>query len=113
MEYKEYFGKVEFGDEANIFYGEVINLRDVVPFKVKQLQNYAKLFVTLLTIILIFVHLAAKNLKSHILVNSLYVSILNFIKPFLSKQKRLEKASMHGSLIIYPKYFKKTHKHHN
>ncbi|MFH2093313.1 MAG: hypothetical protein ABIJ31_13205, partial [Pseudomonadota bacterium] len=24
MEYKGYFGKVEFDDEANIFYGEVI-----------------------------------------------------------------------------------------
>ncbi|MDA8134643.1 MAG: hypothetical protein M0T82_08460, partial [Desulfobacteraceae bacterium] len=24
---------------------------------------------------------------------------------------RLEKASMHGSLTIYPKYFKKTHNH--
>jgi predicted HicB family RNase H-like nuclease len=25
MEYKGYFGKVEFDDEANIFYGEVLN----------------------------------------------------------------------------------------
>lgn len=33
MEYKGYFGKVEFDDEANIFYGEVINLRDVVTFQ--------------------------------------------------------------------------------
>ena len=33
MEYKGYFGKVEFNDEANIFYGEVINLRDVVTFQ--------------------------------------------------------------------------------
>jgi predicted HicB family RNase H-like nuclease len=33
MEYKGYFGKVEFDDEANIFHGEVINLRDVITFE--------------------------------------------------------------------------------
>jgi predicted HicB family RNase H-like nuclease len=30
MEYKGYFAKVEFDDDANIFHGEVINLRDVI-----------------------------------------------------------------------------------
>lgn len=42
MEYKGYFGKVEFDDDANIFYGEVINLRDVVTFQgetVTELRN--------------------------------------------------------------------------
>ena len=42
MEYKGYFGKVEFDDEANIFHGEVINLRDVVTFQgetVKELRQ--------------------------------------------------------------------------
>lgn len=33
MEYKGYFAKVEFDDEANIFHGEVINLRDIVTFE--------------------------------------------------------------------------------
>ena len=33
MEYKGYFAKVEFDEEANIFHGEVINLRDVVTFE--------------------------------------------------------------------------------
>lgn len=33
MEYKGYTGQVEFDDEANIFHGEVINLRDVVTFQ--------------------------------------------------------------------------------
>jgi predicted HicB family RNase H-like nuclease len=31
MEYKGYFAKVEFDDEVDIFHGEIINLRDVVP----------------------------------------------------------------------------------
>ena len=33
MDYKGYFAKVEFDDEADIFHGEVINLRDVVTFQ--------------------------------------------------------------------------------
>ena len=33
MEYKGYFAKVEFDDDANIFHGEVINLRDVITFE--------------------------------------------------------------------------------
>jgi predicted HicB family RNase H-like nuclease len=33
MEYKGYAAKVEFDDEANIFHGEVINLRDVITFQ--------------------------------------------------------------------------------
>jgi len=33
MEYKEYFAKVEFDDDAGIFHGEVINLRDVITFE--------------------------------------------------------------------------------
>lgn len=33
MEYKGYIGKVEYDDEAGIFHGEVINLRDVITFQ--------------------------------------------------------------------------------
>ena len=33
MEYKGYFAKVEFDEDANIFHGEVINLRDVITFE--------------------------------------------------------------------------------
>ena len=33
MEQKGYFAKVEFDDEANIFHGEIINLRDVITFE--------------------------------------------------------------------------------
>ena len=33
MEYKGYFAKVEFDDDANIFHGEVVNLRDVITFE--------------------------------------------------------------------------------
>lgn len=33
MEYIGYFAKVSFDEEANIFHGEVINLRDVITFE--------------------------------------------------------------------------------
>jgi predicted HicB family RNase H-like nuclease len=42
MEYKGYIGKAEYDDEAEIFYGEVIGLKDVITFKgssVKELQK--------------------------------------------------------------------------
>ncbi len=33
MAYKDYLGKVEFDDEANIFHGEVVNIRDVITYE--------------------------------------------------------------------------------
>ena len=42
MEYKGYFAKVEFDDDAGIFHGEVINLRGVITFEgetVKELKQ--------------------------------------------------------------------------
>jgi predicted HicB family RNase H-like nuclease len=42
MKYKGYTGKAEYDDKAEIFYGEVIGLRDIVTFKglsVKELQK--------------------------------------------------------------------------
>jgi len=33
MEYKGYLARTEFDDEANIFHGEVINIRDVITFQ--------------------------------------------------------------------------------
>lgn len=44
MQYKGYFGKVEFDDEANIFYGEVINLRDIVTFQGENVKELRKAF---------------------------------------------------------------------
>lgn len=35
MEYKGYTAKVEFDDEAEIFHGEVLGIKDVVTFQGK------------------------------------------------------------------------------
>jgi predicted HicB family RNase H-like nuclease len=42
MEYKGYIGKVEIDEEADILYGEVLNVRDVITFEgtsVKEVQQ--------------------------------------------------------------------------
>ena len=44
MEYKGYTAKVEFDDEAEIFYGEVIGIKDVVTFQGKTAKELKKAF---------------------------------------------------------------------
>ena len=44
MEYKGYFAKVEFDDDANIFHGEVINLRDVITFEGENVRELKQAF---------------------------------------------------------------------
>ncbi len=42
MKYKGYTAKIKFDDQANVFHGEVLNLRDVVTFQgrtVEELRN--------------------------------------------------------------------------
>ncbi len=39
MEYKGYVAKVEFDDEDGVFHGEVINLRDVITFQGKTVDE--------------------------------------------------------------------------
>ena len=44
MEYKGYLSHVEFDDEADIFHGEVINIRDVITFQGKSVDELRKAF---------------------------------------------------------------------
>ena len=44
MEYKGYVGKVEFDDDAEIFHGEVVNLRDVVTFQGRSVDGLRRAF---------------------------------------------------------------------
>ncbi|MEZ4863566.1 MAG: type II toxin-antitoxin system HicB family antitoxin [Caldilineaceae bacterium] len=44
MEYKGYVSKVEFDDEADIFHGEVMNLRDVITFQGESVQELRQAF---------------------------------------------------------------------
>ena len=44
MEYKGYIGKVEFDDEANLFHGEIINLRDMITFQGESVEGLRKAF---------------------------------------------------------------------
>ena len=44
MNYKGYIGQVEYGDEAGLFHGEVINLRDVITFAGETVQELRQAF---------------------------------------------------------------------
>ena len=44
MTYKGYAGKVEYDDEAEVFYGEVIGLRDVITFRGTSVRELQKSF---------------------------------------------------------------------
>ena len=44
MEYKGYLSRVAFDDEANIFHGEVINIRDVITFQGKSVDELRQAF---------------------------------------------------------------------
>lgn len=44
IEYKGYFAKVEFDDDADIFHGEVINLRDVITFEGETVEELRQAF---------------------------------------------------------------------
>jgi predicted HicB family RNase H-like nuclease len=44
MKYKGYIGNAEFDGDANIFHGEVINLRDVVTFQGKSVPEFRRAF---------------------------------------------------------------------
>jgi len=44
MKYKGYYGEVEYDDEAKIFHGEVIGLKDVITFQGKNVTEIEKAF---------------------------------------------------------------------
>ncbi|MEZ4867830.1 MAG: type II toxin-antitoxin system HicB family antitoxin [Caldilineaceae bacterium] len=44
MNYKGYIGRVEYDDEAGLFHGEVINLRDVITFAGETVQELRQAF---------------------------------------------------------------------
>ena len=44
MEYKGYTARVEFDDEAAIFHGEVVNLRDVITFEGTTVEELRQAF---------------------------------------------------------------------
>ena len=37
--YKGYIGKIDFDEEAHVFHGQVINLRDVVTFQGRSIEE--------------------------------------------------------------------------
>lgn len=44
MKYKGYIGHVEYDDEAKIFHGEVVGLRDIITFQGKSVDELEQAF---------------------------------------------------------------------
>lgn len=44
MKYKGYYGKVAYDDEAHIFHGEVLGLKDVITFQGETVTELQKAF---------------------------------------------------------------------
>ena len=44
MEYKGYIGTVQFDEDAEIFHGEVINLKDVITFQADSVEGLKREF---------------------------------------------------------------------
>lgn len=45
LSYKNYIGNIKFDDEAEMFYGEVVNTRDVITFQGKTAKELKKAFI--------------------------------------------------------------------
>src|SRR5438270_6313866 len=44
MQYKGYFGKVDYDDEAQILHGEVLGIKDVITFQADKASKIEKAF---------------------------------------------------------------------
>ena len=44
MKYKGYFGEVKYDDEAKIFHGEVVGLKDIITFQGKSVDELEQAF---------------------------------------------------------------------
>lgn len=44
MQYRGYVAQIQFDDESNLFHGEVINIRDVVTFQGKSVDELKQAF---------------------------------------------------------------------
>lgn len=44
MKYKDYIGHVEYDDEAKIFHGEVVGLRDIITFQGRSVEELEQAF---------------------------------------------------------------------
>jgi predicted HicB family RNase H-like nuclease len=49
MRYKEYEANVEFDEDAELFHGEVVNLRDVITFQGRSVSELKKAFAASVT----------------------------------------------------------------
>ena len=44
MEYKKYLAEIEYDEDAGVFHGEVIDIKDVITFQGKSVDELKKAF---------------------------------------------------------------------
>ena len=103
MEYKGYFGKVEFDDEANIFHGEVINLRDVVTFQGEAVTELHKAFRESVDDYLEFCAIRGEEPEKPYSGKFVVRVDPELHKTISIQAKKMEKVSTHGFMILYQK----------
>ena len=65
MEYKGYIGAVQFDEAAEIFHGEVINLKDVITFQSDSVEGLKREFHNPWMIIWNFAESVTKSQRNH------------------------------------------------
>lgn len=45
LKYKDYIGHIEFDEEAEIFHGEILNIRDVITFQGESVKELKQAFI--------------------------------------------------------------------
>jgi len=92
MQYKGYTGKVEFDDEAEIFHGEVIGLRDVITFQGRTVDEVKGAFRESWTTIWRSVPNAGRNRKNRSPANSWFAFHPTCTVRFTSPQRSRDQA---------------------
>ena len=104
MEYKGYFAKVEFDDEANVFHGEVINLRDVITFEGETVSELRTAFNESVEDYLEFC--AERNEKPEKPYSGKFLVRVepDFHKALVVQARKNEKALIHGFMMHFSKW---------
>ncbi len=83
MKYKGYWGEVTFDDEAKIFHGEVIGLKDVITFQGKNVDEIEQAFKDSIDDYLTWcqVHIFSNSINWHQKKFALFMKVYSNIAP--------------------------------
>jgi predicted RNase H-like HicB family nuclease len=95
MTYKGYSANIEVDLDAEILFGRVLDINDVVTFKAQTIEEARQEFQTSIDDYLEFCQELGQKIN-HFLVSYHFVPLLNIIAKSLLRQRRLAKVSIPG-----------------